>query len=138
MKNIKQPKYNYKQVMLLDDSELDNFINEKMIEASHFSERIYVSTHGQSALEFLNNLSVAGEASCSIYPQLIFVDLNMPVIDGFQFIKNLKANPKNCPEPKLVILTSSVSDDDRLRALEISPDIVFLHKPLTEDMLKQL
>src|ERR1041384_951852 len=86
----KEPKFRFKQVMLLDDNELDNFINEKIIEASHFSERVYLTSSGKSALEFLNNLNVSGHESDGIYPEAIFIDINMPMMDGFQFIDNLK------------------------------------------------
>jgi CheY-like chemotaxis protein len=136
---IKTPKYKYGNVMLLDDSELDNFINEKMIKSSHFAEKIYVNTNGQSAIEFLNNIEIAATEACPIYPELIFVDLNMPMMDGFQFIKNFIQDLKDKRQlPRLVILTSSVCEEDRIRAIEIAPDIIFLHKPLTETMLKEL
>ena len=55
----KEPKCKYKQVMLLDDNELDNFINEKVIEASQFAEKVYITSSGKSALEFLNNLATS-------------------------------------------------------------------------------
>ena len=133
---VKEPKFKYKQVMLLDDNELDNFINKKMIEASYFSKNTYVNTNGKSALEFLNNLGASGIECPEIYPQVIFVDLNMPMMDGFQFIEHFKSNlEKHIPRPKLVILTSSVYDEDRQKSSALSEDIIFLNKPLTSDML---
>lgn len=135
----KEPKFKYKYVMLLDDSELDNFINEKVIEANHFSEKIYVSSSGKSALEFLNNLNVSGKNSSALYPEAIFIDINMPMMDGFQFIKSLQqitnAKVKKC---KLIILTSSIYPEDKQKASEISKDIVFLNKPLTNSMLASI
>lgn len=138
-KKRKEPKFKYRQVMLLDDNELDNFINEKVIEASHFSEKVYVNSSGKSALEFLNNLVVSGDAANEIYPQAIFVDLNMPMMDGFQFIDNLKRiDAKKIKDCRLVILTSSIYPEDRARAKEIGEEITFLNKPLTGAMLDQL
>ena len=52
----KEPNFKYNYTMLLDDNELDNFINQKTIEASHFSNKVFVNTSSKSALEFLNNL----------------------------------------------------------------------------------
>lgn len=125
--------------MLLDDNELDNFINQKIIEANHFSEKVYVNTGSKSALEFLNNLSLLSSASNAIFPEVIFIDINMPLIDGFQFIENLKKNlPKKISTLKLVILTSSVNPKDREKANELSKEILFLNKPLTESVLNQL
>lgn len=125
--------------MLLDDNELDNFINQKVIEASHFASKVYVNTSSKSALEFLNNLSLSDSDKLDIFPEIIFIDLNMPMMDGFQFIENLKkSQPKKIESLKLVILTSSTNPHDRDRAAELSQNIVFLNKPLTSDMLAQL
>lgn len=135
----KDPNYRYKHAMLLDDNELDNFINQKMIEAAHFASRIYVNTSSKSALEFLNNLSILSSDSNGIFPEIIFVDLNMPMMDGFQFIENLKKNlPEKFDSLKMAILTSSNNPNDRQRAAGISKNIVFLNKPLSQEMLAQL
>jgi len=125
--------------MLLDDNELDNFINEKIIESNNFSEKVYVNSSGKSALEFLSNLKATGEASQSIYPEAIFIDINMPMMDGFQFINNLKAMPGGTPKDcKLIILTSSIYPEDKSKAEQISKDIIFLNKPLTPEMLRAI
>lgn len=125
--------------MLLDDNELDNFINQKVIEASYFASKVYVNTSSKSALEFLNNLSISSTDKLDIFPEVVFIDLNMPMMDGFQFIENLKKNlPKKIESLRLVILTSSTNPNDRQRAAEISKNIVFLNKPLTSEMLAQL
>lgn len=133
---IKEPKYKYSNVMLIDDSELDNFINEKTLEANHFAKKIYVHTSAKSALEFLNNLVTMGTEYSDVYPHVIFIDINMPLMDGFQFIDNYKkSSEQHLKSPKLVILTSSVYHEDRQKANSISPDIIFLNKPLTKSML---
>ncbi|MBA2611035.1 MAG: response regulator [Bacteroidetes bacterium] len=125
--------------MLLDDNELDNFINQKIIEANHFANKIYVNTGSKSALEFLNNLSISSTEAIDIFPEIIFVDLNMPMMDGFQFIENLKDKlPQKLKLLKLVILTSSVNPEDKKKASEIELDITFLNKPLTQEMLEKL
>lgn len=135
----KDPKYKYRHAMLLDDNELDNFINQKMIEANHFAGKIYVNTSSKSALEFLNNLSILSTESVDIFPEIIFIDLNMPMMDGFQFIENLLKNlPEKSKELKLAVLTSSTNPNDKQKAATISQNIVFLNKPLTQQMLDQL
>lgn len=135
----KDPKYKYKYAMLIDDSELDNFINENMIEANHFANKVYVNTGGKSALEFLNNLIISGPETLDIFPEIIFIDINMPLMNGFQFIESLKKSlPENISALKLVILTSSDNPRDRLKAEEIVEGITFLNKPLTHEMLNQL
>jgi CheY-like chemotaxis protein len=135
----KDPSYKYKYAMLVDDNELDNFINQNIIEANHFASKVYVNSGSISALEFLSNLTVSGVDALTIFPEIIFIDINMPMMNGFQFIDNLK---KNLSEKfvglKLVILTSSVDPNDMLKAEEICKGIIFLNKPLTQDMLNQL
>jgi CheY-like chemotaxis protein len=135
----KEPAYRYSNVMLIDDNELDNFINEKIIEASYFAKKIYTNTSAQSALEFLKNLVTMGEKFSAVYPEVIFIDINMPMMDGFQFIEQFKKNSEAQLEmPKLAILTSSVYHEDRQKAMNISPEIIFLNKPLTKEMLDSI
>lgn len=135
----KEPKYKYKYVMLIDDAELDNFINQKIIEASYFSEKIFVNTSGVSALEFLKNLLVTNNLKPEMFPEVIFIDINMPIMDGFQFTQNLLQMPAaKTLSPKLVILTSSVSPQDKVKAEQISKNITFLNKPLTKEMLDNI
>jgi CheY-like chemotaxis protein len=136
---IKEPKYKYSNVMLIDDSELDNFINEKTLEANHFAKKIYVHTSAKSALEFLNNLVTMGDKFSEVHPNVIFIDINMPMMDGFQFIDHYKKSSEGqLQKPKLVILTSSVYNEDRQKANDISEDIIFLNKPLTKAMLDSI
>lgn len=135
----KGPDYKYKSILLIDDNELDNFINEKMIEATCFAEKVYLNTSAKSAIEFLNNLLMIGNHVTETYPQVIFIDLNMPMMDGFQFAEYIKKNiEEKLYNPKIVILTSSVYQEDKEKALAISKDIIFLNKPLTAEMLSKL
>lgn len=132
-------KFKYQHVMLIDDLELDNFINEKLLAANNFSKKIYVTTSARSALEFLNNILIMGEEFLNAMPEVIFIDINMPMVDGFQFIEAFKKTiEKQLNKPKLVVLTSSVFEKDKEKTFSISEDIVFLNKPLTKEMLETL
>lgn len=131
--------FKYQHVMLIDDLELDNFINEKLLAANDFSKKIYVTTSARSALEFLNNILIMGEEFLNAMPEVIFIDINMPMVDGFQFIDAFKKTiEKQVNKPKLVVLTSSVFEKDKEKTFSISEDIVFLNKPLTKEMLETL
>lgn len=137
MRDGNNPRYDY--VMLIDDVELDNFINEKMIRTSAFSKNTYVTTSAAGALEFLHNLAIAAAEFPKICPKVIFVDINMPIMDGFQFIHAFREMIAKQPvKPKLVVLTSSAAPMDREKTEGISPEIVFLNKPLTMEMLDRL
>jgi CheY-like chemotaxis protein len=137
--NRKEPKFKYANVMLVDDSELDNFINEKIIESNHFAKKVYITSSAKSALEFINNLIIMGEEYAEAYPDVIFIDINMPMMDGFQFIELFEKNTERYKKkPKLVILTSSVYHEDIQRARDISHNIVFLNKPLSSELLSSV
>jgi len=81
----KEPVYRYQRVMLIDDNEMDNFINQKILESIYFAKNIYTNTNGLSALEFLKNINITQDSICDIIPEVIFIDINMPLMDGFQF-----------------------------------------------------
>ena len=135
----KDPTFKYNYAMLLDDNELDNFINQKTLEATSFANKIYINTSSKSALEFLKNLEISHSETLTFFPEIIFIDINMPMIDGFQFIENFKKTFSNrFINTKIVILTSSISQNDRIKADKISKGIIFLNKPLTKDALDQI
>lgn len=137
VKNNK-PETKYPTVMLIDDNELDNFINQKIIEGNYFSDKVYVNTSGVSALEFLKNLSVNEELAEVLFPKVIFIDINMPLMDGFQFVEQYK-KLEGMPEGiKLAILTSSINPEDKIRAEHMDKDIMFINKPLTDEVLNSL
>ncbi len=130
----KEPAYRHRSVLLVDDNELDNFINHKTIEAHLFAETIYTATNGKSAIDFIRNLLLMDDAR---YPEVIFIDLNMPLMDGFQLIEYCKGEPAIAERKiKLVVLTSSLNEQDKSRVSAYMQDIKFLNKPLTEKMLE--
>jgi CheY-like chemotaxis protein len=140
-KPIKQKKMSFKHkiAMLIDDNDLDNMINQKILEANNFAEIIYVNSSSMSALEFLKNLEASGALTDQLLPDYIFVDLNMPIMDGVQFIdlfyKQNKSILKKC---KLVVLTSSINPNDKIKVSNLDPKIPFINKPLTSEILSSL
>lgn len=130
----KEPPFRFNHVMLVDDNELDNFINSKVLEAQRFGSKVYIATSGRSALEFLNNLLVVGNG----FPEVIFVDINMPIMDGFQFLEQFRKISEKLGDPAIAVLTSSVSDDDRRRAYSVAPGCIFINKPLTPAALDRI
>lgn len=140
-KPIKQKKMSFKHkiAMLIDDNDLDNMINQKILEVNDFAEIIYVNSSSMSALEFLKNLTASGPITEHLLPDYIFVDLNMPIVDGVQFIdlfhKQHKSMLKKC---KLVVLTSSINPNDKITVNNFDPKIPFINKPLTSEILATL
>lgn len=136
--SVKKPQARYNTVMLIDDSEIDNFINQKMIEGCNFAEKIYVHTSSKSALEFLANFERAHLPE-DLIPEIIFLDINMPIMDGFQFAEEFgKSCPKIYDKIKIVFLTSSLNPVDQKRAMNVRGVYSFLNKPLGKDHLDKL
>lgn len=122
-------------VMLVDDNETDNFIHKRVIELTGFASNIIIKSSGKSALEYLKS----GEADPSILPSVIFLDINMPIVDGFVFLYEFEAFPdvikNHC---KIVILSSSDSKRDIDRIVDNEYVIHFITKPLSEEALADL
>ena len=129
----------FKTVMLIDDNEIDNLINQKMIEASGITENIYTHTGAKSAIEFLKNLEKVGAVSSEVLPDVIFLDIDMPLMDGFQFMDEfvkLKDDTQN--KCKVVILTSSINPQDMSKSKNYPSVKKYLNKPLTQSALEGL
>lgn len=129
----------FKYVMLIDDNDIDNFINERIIKGFLFAENVYIHSGSQSALEFLNNLQKLETPPDDLLPSIIFLDINMPVMDGFYFLDEFsKLSEVIKDSVKIVMLTTSTNMSDIERTKPYKEVIKFLHKPLTEINLAEL
>lgn len=138
MKN-KAPLSKHKAVMLIDDNDIDNFINEKIIKGCFFADNVYVHSGSQSALEFLKNLETLKNVPLELKPSFIFLDINMPIMDGFHFLGEFEKFPlKFRSSIKIVMLTTSLNQSDIERVKPFKSVVKFLHKPLTEMNLADL
>ena len=130
----------YYAVMLVDDNEIDNLINQKMIEASNIAEHIFVHSGAKSAIEFLKNVEKLAKGPVSLYlPEIIFLDIDMPLMDGFQFLDEFERLSDSIKSHcKVVMLTSSLNPQDMNRAKKNQFVLKYINKPLTQENLKKL
>ena len=132
----KKPTTRYQTAMLVDDNEIDNLINQKMLEGTNFAERIYVYTSGKSALEFLKNLQRDKNLDKELIPDIVFLDINMPLMDGFQFLSEFEElDVQITQKSKIVMLTTSINPSDRERSDQSDFVLTFINKPLTQEYL---
>jgi len=119
-------------VMLVDDNDTDNFINKRIIELTGFAYRIEIKNSGKSALEYLESVKDDSEN----LPDLIFLDINMPIVDGFVFLYEFEKFAQNVKQKcKIVILSSSDNQRDIDNIINNKLVVKFITKPLSEEAL---
>ncbi|HXA01559.1 MAG TPA: response regulator [Cytophagaceae bacterium] len=130
----------YYAVMLVDDNEIDNLINQKMIEASNICEHIFIHSGAKSGIEFLKNIEKLAKGPIDLYlPEIIFLDIDMPLMDGFQFLDEFERLSESIKKQcKVVMLTSSLNPQDMNRAKKNQFVLKYINKPLTQENLKKL
>jgi response regulator of citrate/malate metabolism len=120
-----------KMIMLIDDNEIDNYINRKFIEDKNITKNILVKTTIADAIKYFDP-----EMDDGRIPELILLDINLPALNGYDFLQrfydlNLSHKKKSC----IIILSSSDSDDD-IMAMKSHPLVSdYFIKPLTPQAL---
>jgi two-component system, NarL family, nitrate/nitrite response regulator NarL len=121
------------KTFLIDDSDIDLFIQRRFLEVYNFSSQLILYKSAEEALHWLRNIN--GSAP----PDVIFLDLNMPEIDGFGFLKRFDELPETLKsQSKIVVLTSSNSAKDREQAFSYKSVIQFITKPLKQSDIEDL
>lgn len=121
--------------MLVDDNETDNFISKRIIEITKFANRVEVKNSGKSALDYLRD----NQENIDDLPNLIFLDINMPIVDGFVFLYEFeKFNNLIKDKCKVIILSSSDNKRDIDKIVNNNHVIKFITKPLTETALEEV
>lgn len=122
-------------IILVDDDKITNFINQRVIKKADIDVIVKVN---QTGLEAINYLQSMNTFSTNKYPRpgIIFLDINMPGMNGWDFINEFKKLPEEQRE-KIVIamLTTSTNPDDENNAKALPEINIFLKKPLSIDKL---
>lgn len=116
----------FKSVLLVDDDYVSNFIADHLLNKLTLCENVTFCRNGDEALKFLND--------CDDFPELIFLDINMPVMDGFEFIETFRELNLHKNKTRIIIYTASFKEKD----IEVLQEIGFkdfIIKPLTEEKL---
>jgi CheY-like chemotaxis protein len=123
---------NFKNLLLVDDDSVFTFLNRKILEKLGITAAIDTAPNGQEALDLINS----GYVKTSSLPDVILLDLNMPVMDGFSFIEEFRRlNLNGHDNVEIIIVTSSEDTRDLERAKELGIEQV-LTKPLTDQALR--
>lgn len=122
--------------MLVEDDETVNFYNEFLLNELNAAEEIVIKTNGREALEFLTQRLDGGDR----LPDLIFLDINMPVMNGFEFLEAYERQFGNSQQAKalIVMLTTSLHPTDLERAKNFGSVSDYIYKPLMEEKLSEI
>jgi CheY-like chemotaxis protein len=123
-----------KNILLIDDDKIFNFLSEKTISSLGLANEIHFASNGKQALELLERCKT-GELQ---KPDIIFLDLNMPIMNGYEFFEAFLAMdlPKK-HQITIVILTSSADPQDLQKAKDMGIKYYF-NKPLSKEEIKKL
>lgn len=119
--------------LLVDDDDTTNFVNQMLLEDLEVTDKVLIAHNGKEALELIK-----GQCEQSTCPELILLDINMPVMNGFEFLQAYEELDFNHKQSVVIVmLTTSMNslDMDRLQEVPIKG---FLNKPLTGEMVKDL
>ena len=126
-----------KSILLIDDDAICCWFNKVLLEEMGIAQSVECISDGESALGYLQEACCRSNITEGTCPDLIFLDINMPGINGFEVLKRLKVM-KGCDEfsfSKVVLLTTSMSSEDQEEARSYRVH-GYLVKPLTETKIK--
>jgi CheY-like chemotaxis protein len=127
-------------ILLIDDDDASNFINKYEIKKANITDNIVVVLNGREALEYLTNTGkYEGNGPEFPKPTLVFLDINMPVMDGWEFL-NAYEKLEEGQKAKIIIvmLTTSFNPDDKKRADKIPSISGYKNKPLTKEIISEI
>ncbi|WP_026956804.1 response regulator [Algoriphagus vanfongensis] len=132
--------YKLKSILLVDDDDATNFINRKILSRLNIAQQIHVALNGKEAIEFLENQegSQAEDAEV-VTPQLILLDINMPVMDGWEFMDAYHLLPQEKKAEVIVVMLSTSGNPDDIKRAQSNPEISgYNTKPLHPDLMLEI
>ncbi len=111
------------KILIIDDDSIVLLVQRKLLQRCEFNNPISSFTKGEKALEFLKEENAS-------QPFLIFLDINMPGMNGWQFLNEIK-NLKGSQNIFVIMVTSSIDNFDREVAEKFQNVIGFMEKPIT-------
>jgi CheY-like chemotaxis protein len=123
----------YRKVMIIDDSSIDRFLVQTLVKKMSFAAECMSMESGELALKYLN------DATQEQLPQIIFLDINMPSMTGFEFLDKYEELPDGVKSCCIIyMLSSSLDATDRSKAEHSKYVKGFLNKPLSAAALQEL
>ena len=128
-------KQKLKCILLVDDDAATNYLHKRVVKDEGVAEEIVTADNGEVALKFLQQLAAENQPP----PELIFLDINMPVVNAWEFLEVYQHLPEaQKSKTVIVMLTTSLNPEDQTRAGEFAEIASFKFKPLDAEMLNEV
>ena len=131
----------FNKILCIDDDPITLMLCKKVIEKSEFSKEIDTVNNGEDALIYFDNLKInLLNKKSFVLPEFVFLDLNMPVMGGWEFLDLFLKDKYYSffPDLKVIVLSSTIDPKDIEKSKTYPMVINFLSKPITKDMLNSL
>jgi len=126
-------------ILLVDDNEADNYYHSYIIKDAGICNQIKTALSGEEALIYITKTIDSAFAAKYPIPDFIFLDINMPKMNGFEFLEELKKKNESLLKKIIIfMLTSSNDPNEEHKALKTGVVKEFINKPLEADMLSEL
>lgn len=126
-----------RNVVLVDDNETTSFLNNRLLSRLEVADQVHTYSKAEQAYQQIWG-GEKGAAPAADAPELVFVDLKMPGMDGFEFLKLYSALPELVRgQTVMAVLTTSMHAADTARVAQYA-DVEYLAKPLTEEKMEKL
>ena len=125
-------------ILLIDDDEATNFIHKIIIDETGLTQNIETLLNGKEGIVYLTTL-FEQENNFTHFPEIIFLDLNMPLMDGWEFLDAYQQllGDQIC-STKIFILSTSINPDDLIKSKNYPTVLQYLPKPLTAETLTEI
>jgi CheY-like chemotaxis protein len=129
----------FDKVICIDDDPIALMLSKLVLAKSSIESEVITALSGKDAFDYLNDTEVINTNKLSKNGLLILLDLNMPVMDGWEFLKQFTHQLMDqYNNTKIILLTSSLDPDDVRRSKDYSLIMDFLPKPLTKEALNAI
>jgi CitB family two-component system response regulator MalR len=122
-----------KNILLVDDDEVFHLLSNKLLQRLGITRDIYTARNGKEALDFVASHDLTAEG-----PHVIFLDLNMPIMNGFAFIEALKSQKINHHDSLVIVIVSSSQDPTDLARAKSLGIKHYLTKPISEESIREV
>jgi len=128
------------KILCIDDDPITLMLCKMVISKALFSNEIITATNGEEALKYFNTFKYSNpDGQANNQPQLIFLDLNMPVMGGWEFLDCFITDDySDFNSINVIVLSSTIDPEDLEKAKKYPMVIDFLSKPITKGMLEYI